>query len=497
MSAAAINPAPSPAAGAASAASATGHAQGAQATDPLGAFEAILSELFGAEGLGSAATGAAAGTAAGPKPTANGKTAADNGKAKAKVSADGEDDKTAAIDPGAAAATVDGNLALLVPAAPTLPVAATPSASDEGLAANASAQSAVAPGSDKAAASTAAAVLAQLANAGADDTAKADASAANANGAAISAAATAKAEGAPAIKTEAPIPAPQATTPPTPAAVAAPPAEPPGLAVATAAVAATPAAEVANPGGGKESVSKDVGGKDKALAPKNGPRVDLAKPDGAPGATISLAAKAADGLRLGSEGAPKGDAADEAPARPAQEAAAQADTAPASSESATAPGATAATLIHAAAVAVRAAPQTVANLAAQIVKKLDGRATQFDIQLDPAGLGKVDVRVAIGADGRMSAAMSFDTPQAAAELRSRASELQRALEQSGFDLSGGMSFDVASDRGQGGQAQNQQADTGAAFRGRAFQAALDTTADVAPPQLIHRRTALAGVDIRI
>jgi flagellar hook-length control protein FliK len=73
--------------------------------------------------------------------------------------------------------------------------------------------------------------------------------------------------------------------------------------------------------------------------------------------------------------------------------------------------------------------------------------------------------------------------------------LQQAMEQSGFDLTGGMSFDVASDSGQGGQAQNQQPDSGAVFRGRAFQA-LDTTPDAAP-QLPLRRTATSGVDIRI
>src|SRR6185312_4951227 len=101
-------------------------------------------------------------------------------------------------------------------------------------------------------------------------------------------------------------------------------------------------------------------------------------------------------------------------------------------------------------------PETVANLAAQIVKKLGARTTQFDLQLDPAGLGRVNVRVEINADGRISAAMSFDNPQAASELRSRSNELQRALAQSGFDVSGGMSFDVAQDQGGGypGQPQN-------------------------------------------
>jgi flagellar hook-length control protein FliK len=151
---------------------------------------------------------------------------------------------------------------------------------------------------------------------------------------------------------------------------------------------------------------------------------------------------------------------------------------------------------------VRGAPQTVANLAAQIAKKLDGRSTRFVVQLDPAGLGRVDVRMEIGASGRMTAAMTFDTPQAAAELRARAAELQRHLEQAGFDMSGGLSFDVAGDRGQGRQAQqNQDNDSGQAFRGRAFQQALATAGQAdqtaASGALNLRRSLLSGVDIRI
>lgn len=145
---------------------------------------------------------------------------------------------------------------------------------------------------------------------------------------------------------------------------------------------------------------------------------------------------------------------------------------------------------------MRGSPETVATLAAQIVGKLNARSTQFDVQLTPAGLGKVDVRLAIGADGKMSASMKFDTPQAAAELKARAGELQQALEQQGFDLSGGMSFDVANGGGQN-QAQQQDTNAGAVFRGRAFQAALDNSDAAAAPQLIPQRSSLSGVDIRI
>ena len=96
--------------------------------------------------------------------------------------------------------------------------------------------------------------------------------------------------------------------------------------------------------------------------------------------------------------------------------------------------------------------------------------------------------------------MSFDSPQAAAELRSRSHELQRALEQAGFDLSGGLSFDVAGDQGRQAQQQQQQND-GAAWRGRAFQAVLGTAGEAAETAaaaaLQYSRRSETGVDIRI
>ena len=154
---------------------------------------------------------------------------------------------------------------------------------------------------------------------------------------------------------------------------------------------------------------------------------------------------------------------------------------------------------HAATVAVRGAPETVASLAAQIIKKLEGRSTRFDVELHPADLGRVDVRLEIGASGQISAAMSFENPQAAAELRGRAHELQRALENAGFNLTGGMSFDVAGDRGR------QQQNTGESHqsqRNPAFSNALAAADESAAAAIngalsaYHGRLA-RGLDIRI
>jgi flagellar hook-length control protein FliK len=184
---------------------------------------------------------------------------------------------------------------------------------------------------------------------------------------------------------------------------------------------------------------------------------------------------------------PKVEASNDA--GPAQAPAATTHTAPAAAQAAT--------------TATHGAPETVASLAAQIIKKADGRATRFDVELHPADLGRVNVRLEIGAHGRMTASMSFENPHAAAELRGRADELRNALESAGFDISGGMSFDVAGDSGQGrNQADQQSPDGGGVLRGRAFEAAVAAAGETANAALAGAMSAYQsrvapGLDIRI
>lgn len=146
----------------------------------------------------------------------------------------------------------------------------------------------------------------------------------------------------------------------------------------------------------------------------------------------------------------------------------------------------------------QATPATVADLAAQMARKLQARSSHFDIQLQPEGLGRVDVRVDIDAQGRLTAAMAFENPQAASELRGRAGELQKALEQAGFDMSGGLSFQSPDDQ-RGGFAQQQQPERDGAS-GRAFASALGIadSADVgAVTQAYRGHRSPTGVDVRI
>jgi len=152
-------------------------------------------------------------------------------------------------------------------------------------------------------------------------------------------------------------------------------------------------------------------------------------------------------------------------------------------------------------------PATAPHLAAEISRKFEGKSAQFDISLTPEGLGKVDVKITINARGEVSAAMKFDNPQAAAELKGRAAELQRALEQSGFSLSqDGISF--SDGQGQGFNAPQQQASqqdwqetARRTAQNRLFQDTNDladaAALRVAEASSAYSRRSNTGVDVRI
>jgi flagellar hook-length control protein FliK len=146
----------------------------------------------------------------------------------------------------------------------------------------------------------------------------------------------------------------------------------------------------------------------------------------------------------------------------------------------------------------KATPDTVSALSAHLVQNLNGaRATRFEIQLDPAGLGRVDVRVEISRSGELTAALTFDNPHAAHELRARAGELQAALQGAGFDLARtALQFNNGGQFGAGAFAQGENGQgQGAAHRDAAF-ANLDDNSE-SLPQPAQSRARPGGVDVRI
>ena len=82
-----------------------------------------------------------------------------------------------------------------------------------------------------------------------------------------------------------------------------------------------------------------------------------------------------------------------------------------------------------------------ADLAAQMAAKISAGSSRFQLQLNPLGLGRVDVSVSIGGDRQLTAALSFADPQTASALSAHAGELKTALEQAGFNVpAGGFDF---------------------------------------------------------
>jgi hypothetical protein len=74
-------------------------------------------------------------------------------------------------------------------------------------------------------------------------------------------------------------------------------------------------------------------------------------------------------------------------------------------------------------------------LSVQINKRNAEGATKFTMELHPADLGKVDVALSIGRDGKMTAHMTFDSDMTKAAFSVHESDLRQQLSATGLKLS--------------------------------------------------------------
>jgi len=145
----------------------------------------------------------------------------------------------------------------------------------------------------------------------------------------------------------------------------------------------------------------------------------------------------------------------------------------------------------------RASIDATAQIAAQIQRRLEGRSTRFEIALRPAELGRVDVKLDIDAEGRLSARLAFDNPAAATDLRGRVDDLRRQLEAAGFELADDALEFTERDSGSSAFDRGQDARDG---QNRAFAAAarLKSEIDIAqPPQWLALSLSPSGVDMKV
>lgn len=94
----------------------------------------------------------------------------------------------------------------------------------------------------------------------------------------------------------------------------------------------------------------------------------------------------------------------------------------------------------------RAAPAA-AQVSREIIRRFNGQSTTLELRLDPPELGKVEVRLEVSRDHKVTAVVSAESPAALAELARNARDLQQALQSAGLDLSDkGLSFDLKQQR---------------------------------------------------
>jgi len=109
--------------------------------------------------------------------------------------------------------------------------------------------------------------------------------------------------------------------------------------------------------------------------------------------------------------------------------------------------------------ALQSAPAATIQMYHRIIERADGRAQRFEIRLDPAELGRVDVRIEIGADRKVHAVLAAHDSAALSDLMRGQRALERAFADAGIDLAeNGVRFELARDNGNGSANQHRDSD---------------------------------------
>jgi flagellar hook-length control protein FliK len=145
----------------------------------------------------------------------------------------------------------------------------------------------------------------------------------------------------------------------------------------------------------------------------------------------------------------------------------------------------------------RSTIEATAQIAAQILRRLEGRSTRFEMALLPEELGRVDIKLDIDSEGRLAARLAFDNPAAATDLRGRVDELRRQLEDAGFHLADD-AFEFADRDSSSSAFDRGQDDRGGSKRAFAAAQRLNAEADAAiPPRWMALSLSPSGVDVKV
>ena len=78
--------------------------------------------------------------------------------------------------------------------------------------------------------------------------------------------------------------------------------------------------------------------------------------------------------------------------------------------------------------ATQATAVPLSGLAMEIAASANSGKSRFEIRLDPADLGRIDVRIDVDRNGQVTSHLTVEKPETLSMLRQDATHLQRALE---------------------------------------------------------------------
>lgn len=98
--------------------------------------------------------------------------------------------------------------------------------------------------------------------------------------------------------------------------------------------------------------------------------------------------------------------------------------------------------------AAQTAPAATVQVYSRMIERFDGRAQRYEIRLDPAELGRVDVRIEVGADKKVHAVLAAHDSAALTDLMRGQRALEASLRQAGIDVAdGGIKFELSNETG--------------------------------------------------
>jgi flagellar hook-length control protein FliK len=140
-------------------------------------------------------------------------------------------------------------------------------------------------------------------------------------------------------------------------------------------------------------------------------------------------------------------------------------------------------------------PVPLNGLALEIAASVKSGKSRFEIRLDPADLGRIDVRIDIDRNGQVTSHLTVEKPETLSMLRQDAPQLQRALDDAGLKTgNGGLQFSL---RDQSSSGQNSGNDTSANAQRLVISEEDTIPAAVAGRSYGRALLSNSGVDIRV